>query len=66
MSAHTVSHKPAHVIAAVALAVLIVLTALYLQAPGLALLAVPFVVGAWVWRRHSRTGSTIIAAFAGL
>lgn len=67
MTDHSVpANKPAHVIAAVALAVLIVLIALALLAPGLALLAVPFFGGALVWRRHPLVGSLVIAVASGL
>lgn len=56
--------KRPYVIASLVIAADVVLTAAFLHAPGLALLAVPSIVGLAVARRHPRAGAIVIAVAA--
>lgn len=55
-----------HVIAAIVVATDVVATAALLLAPGLALLAVPWIAGTLVARRRPRGGAVVIALAAAL
>lgn len=58
------TRKSLYVVASTAMAVLVVLEAAVLLAPGLALLAVPFVVGVWLYRGRPRVAAAVISAFS--
>ena len=49
-----------------ALAAIVVFDAAWVQAPGLALLAVPYLVGAWRVRRGTTIGMAVLMVFAVL